>query len=44
MGKKIPDARADAESEVPAAEQECPREDCGCNPGETEAIEADGSS
>ena len=40
VGERIPATRADAESEASTAEQECPREDCGCDPG---AIEAEGS-
>jgi len=43
VGRKIPVARAVTVSVASTAEQECPRENCGSDPGATLAIEAEGT-
>ena len=39
-GRNVPVVRTDTESEASGAEQECPRDDCECDPGATKMAEA----
>jgi len=41
VGRMVPPLRADTESEESAAEPECPRDGCGCDPGTTGVVAGD---
>jgi len=41
VGRMVPPTRVDMESEASAAEPQCPRDGCGCDPGTTGVVAGD---